>query len=113
MQTTSDIFLGWTRADDQRDFYGRQLRDWKGSVNIDVGEPIDGHRYARLCGWTLARAHARSGDAIAIAAYLGTSDTFDRAVSAFAETYATQNQADFDAFTGAIASGKLVAEVGR
>jgi hypothetical protein len=109
MQTTSDIFLGWARGTPERDFYGRQLQDWKGSLNIDIVEPVDLERYARVCGWKLARAHARSGDATAIAAYLGTSSTFDRAVTAFAETYATQNQADFDAFTAAIASGKLSA----
>ena len=83
MQATSDIFLGWLRvpADvdgQQRDFYGRQLKDWKGSAEIDQMVPEGMARYGRLCGWTLARAHARSGDRIAIASYLGTGPAFDQ-----------------------------------
>ncbi|MGZ4374195.1 MAG: DUF2252 domain-containing protein, partial [Gaiellaceae bacterium] len=98
MQAASDIFLGWSLDAEPPDFYWRQLRDWKGSSNIVLDEPLDLERYGRLCGATLARAHARSGDAIAIAAYLGKSDVFDRAVAAFAARYAAQNLADFHAF---------------
>ena len=101
MQTASDIFLGWSRAEPMPDFYWRQLRDWKGSSNVDFGEPDDLERFARLCSATLARAHARSGDAIAIAAYLGKNDVFDRAVASFAAAYAAQNLADFERFAAA------------
>jgi len=116
MQATSDIFLGWQRAtgiDGQdRDFYVRQLRDGKGSVDLTRMTPDALALYATICGWTLARAHARSGDRIAIAAYLGTSDTFDRAIVAFAEAYADQNERDHAALAQAIASGRVKAEVG-
>jgi uncharacterized protein (DUF2252 family) len=98
MQTTSDIFLGWCSSADGRPFYGRQLQDSKASFEVDVAEPAALNRYAGLCGWALARAHARSGDAIAIAAYLGAGETFDSAITVFAEAYAAQNQADFEAF---------------
>ena len=101
MQAASDIFLGWihlTGADGQsRDFYVRQLRDWKGSAEIERMVPPGMQIYAELCGWTLARAHARSGDRVAIAAYLGKGDVFDRAISAFAEAYADQNERDYAA----------------
>ncbi len=101
MQASSDIFLGWDQVDGidgvQRDFYVRQLRDWKGSVDTDVMIPPAMAIYARLCGWTLARAHARSGDRIAIAAYLGSGKAFDNAIVSFAETYADQNERDYDA----------------
>jgi uncharacterized protein (DUF2252 family) len=107
MQTNSDIFLGWSTGPEGRSYYGRQLQDWKGSFPVDVATPPEMETYAQLCGWALARAHARSGDAIAIAAYLGTKDTFDRAVTAFAETYASQNELDFSAFRAAIADGAL------
>jgi hypothetical protein len=90
MQAASDIFLGWLRTTDidgeSRDFYLRQLWDWKGSAEITKMRSSDMTVYARLCAWTLARAHARSGDAIAIAAYLGSGDVFDRAIAEFAET---------------------------
>jgi uncharacterized protein (DUF2252 family) len=99
MQAASDIFLGWSHDTAAPDFYWRQLRDWKGSSHVVLDEPLDLERYGRLCGATLARAHARSGDAIAIAAYLGKSDRFDRAVAAFGARYAVQNLADFQAFT--------------
>ncbi|MFG2045613.1 DUF2252 domain-containing protein [Dactylosporangium sp. NPDC048998] len=110
MQAASDIFLGWTRVagpDDQRerDFYIRQLRDWKFSVPIERMRPEGMTLYARLCGWTLARAHARSGDRIALAAYLGGSDTFDQAIADFAEAYADLNQSDFTAFQDAAKHG--------
>jgi uncharacterized protein (DUF2252 family) len=117
MQASSDIFLGWqraaTRADDRpRDFYVRQLRDWKLSVEIDAMRPRDLRLYGELCGWTLARAHARSGDRIAIAAYLGGSDVFDRAITQFAAAYADQNERDHAAFAAAAGSGRITAEPG-
>ncbi len=116
MQAASDIFLGWQRAtglDGQgRDFYIRQLRDWKFSVDIAAMVPRGLRLYGELCGLTLARAHARSGDEIAIAAYMGGSGAFDNAIGDFAAAYADQNERDFEAFTAAIASGRLVAERG-
>jgi uncharacterized protein (DUF2252 family) len=98
MQAASDIFLGWSGDREAPDFYWRQLRDWKASIDLEVGAPDDLDRYGRLCGAVLARAHARSGDAVAIAAYLGKSDTFDRALVSFAAAYATQNLTDYQAF---------------
>jgi hypothetical protein len=92
--------LGWSRDRQPPDYYWRQLRDWKGSADLERGEPGNGDRYARLCGAILARAHARSGDAIAISSYLGKSDTFDRSLTEFAERYAAQNRADYEAFIG-------------
>jgi uncharacterized protein (DUF2252 family) len=116
MQATSDIFLGWLRTTDidgeSRDFYLRQLWDWKGSADVTRMRPADMSAYGRLCAWTLARAHARSGDAIAIAAYLGSADVFDRAVTAFAENYADQNERDHTALLEAIESGRLEARTG-
>jgi uncharacterized protein (DUF2252 family) len=116
MQATSDIFLGWDRFEDtdgvDRDFYIRQLRDWKLSVGPDQMVPVSMAAYARLCGTTLARAHARSGDRIAIAAYLGTAPAFDQAIAAFAETYADQNQRDYEALHKAAASGRVTARTG-
>ena len=99
MQASSDIFLGWQRAeagldDKQRDYYVRQLRDWKYSIDIEDLAPRDMRIYGQACGWTLARAHARSGDRIAIAAYLGGSDVFDHAITQFASAYADQNERD-------------------
>ena len=98
MQATSDIFLGWSRDREAPDYYWRQLHDWKGSLDLMVGEPVDLERYARLCGSVLARAHARSGDAVAISAYIGKGETFPLALTSFAATYAAQNLADYDAF---------------
>jgi uncharacterized protein (DUF2252 family) len=117
MQASSDIFLGWHRIaagldGKQRDFYVRQLRDWKFSVDIDAMVPSGMRMYGALCGWTLARAHARSGDAIAIAAYLGGSDVFDQAITEFAAAYADQNERDHDAVVEAVKSGRIVAEQG-
>jgi uncharacterized protein (DUF2252 family) len=116
MQAASDIFLGWQRVtglDRQaRDFYFRQLRDWKFSVDIGTMIPRGLRLYGELCGATLARAHARSGDEIAIATYLGNSAAFENAIAEFAVKYADQNEADFKAFTGAIESGRLNAERG-
>ncbi|SNS85059.1 DUF2252 domain-containing protein [Actinoplanes regularis] len=105
MQATSDIFLGWHRVPGidgrTRDFYVRQLRDWKGSVPTEEMNPRGLRAYAELCSWTLARAHARSGDRVAIAAYLGDSDRFDRALAEFAESYATRSELDHIAFRAA------------
>jgi uncharacterized protein (DUF2252 family) len=116
MQASSDIFLGWDQVEGidgvQRDFYIRQLRDWKGSADTEVMIPSGMSIYGRLCGWTLARAHARSGDRIAIAAYLGSGKTFDHAVAAFAETYADQNERDYDALQQAAADGRVTVESG-
>ena len=111
MQAASDIFLGWQRAvglDGQsRDFYVRQLHDWKGSVTIERMVPKGMRLYGQLCAWTLARAHARSGDRIAIAAYLGDDDHVAQAVADFAEAYADLNERDHAAFVDAVASGRL------
>jgi uncharacterized protein (DUF2252 family) len=117
MQASSDIFLGWHRIaagldGKQRDFYVRQLRDWKFSVDIEAMVPSGMRMYGALCGWTLARAHARSGDAIALAAYLGGSDVFDQAITEFADAYADQNERDHDAVVEAVKSGRIVAEQG-
>jgi uncharacterized protein (DUF2252 family) len=116
MQASSDIFLGWDRVDGldgvRRDFYVRQLRDWKGSADVDQMIPTGMQVYGQLCGATLARAHARSGDRIAIAAYLGTSDTFDKAICSFSESYADQNERDYDALLKAISDGRVVAQSG-
>ncbi len=114
MQAASDIFLGWDRIEGidggERDFYFRQFRDWKGSIEIGSLKPTGLRIYARLCGWTLARAHARSSDRIAIAAYLGKSSTFDEAVADFADAYADQNERDYDAMMTAIETGRLQSE---
>ncbi len=107
MQATPDIFLGWTRGPEGRDFYFRQLWDMKGSVEVTQLELPGLTLYGRLCGWSLARAHARSGDPVAIAAYLGTSDTFDGAIADFAEAYADQNERDHAAFVAAMKSGRI------
>jgi uncharacterized protein (DUF2252 family) len=116
MQASSDIFLGWDQVEGldgvRRDFYVRQLRDWKGSADTDVMIPRGMAIYARLCGWTLARAHARSGDRIAIAAYLGSGKTFDQAIASFAETYADQNERDYDALKRAATDGRITVESG-
>jgi uncharacterized protein (DUF2252 family) len=116
MQATSDIFLGWQRATDldgqSHDFYVRQLRDWKFSLDVNTMTHRDMRLYGRLCGWTLARAHARSGDRIAIAAYLGGSDVFDQAITEFAAAYADQNERDYQALLEAVAQGRITAERG-
>jgi hypothetical protein len=108
MQAASDIFLGWTRGvEANRYLYWRQLRDMKGSVEVEAMVP-DGLRfYAGICGQTLARAHARSGDPIALAAYLGKKDRFEQSVTDFSERYADQNEHDYQAFVDAIRSGRL------
>ena len=116
MQAASDFFLGWLRVKDldgrTRDYYIRQLHDWKGSVDVETMLPAGALLYGRLCGATLARAHARWGDRIAIASYLGKGDSFDEAIADFAVAYADQNERDYDAFAAAVASGRLEAETG-
>jgi uncharacterized protein (DUF2252 family) len=117
MQATSDIFLGWLHVEvgldnGASDFYGRQLKDWKGSAEIERMIPKGMAQYGRLCGWTLARAHARSGDRIAIAAYLGKGPSFDRAIVEFSHAYAEQNERDYQALVAAVKSGRIVAETG-
>jgi uncharacterized protein (DUF2252 family) len=111
MQASSDIFLGWLHAEGG-DYYGRQLKDWKGSAEIEQMLPDSLAVYGRMCGWTLARAHARTGDRVAIAAYLGSSDSFDRAILDFSHSYAEQNDFDFHALGDAVDSGRIVAEAG-
>jgi uncharacterized protein (DUF2252 family) len=116
MQAASDIFLGWQRTKGydgvDRDYYVRQLRDWKGSAVPEEMIPSGMALYARLCGWTLARAHARSGDRVAIAAYLGAKDTFDQAIADFAAAYADQNDRDYAALQAAAASGRVAVTAG-
>jgi Uncharacterized protein conserved in bacteria (DUF2252) len=117
MQAVSDIFLGWVRVPSgmdgkTRDFYLRQLRDWKGSAEIETLLPEGMRAYGEVCGWTLARAHARSGNRIAMAAYLGSGPSFDVAVREFAESYADQNERDHQTLVNAIASGRIAAEAG-
>jgi uncharacterized protein (DUF2252 family) len=108
LQAAPDIFLGWSRGVDvNRYVYWRQLRDMKGSAEVESMAPVGLRFYAGICGWTLARAHARSGDPIAIAAYLGKGDQFDRSISDFSQRYADQNELDYQAFAGAIHSGRL------
>jgi uncharacterized protein (DUF2252 family) len=110
MQATSDIFLGWsTGADTARHYYWRQLRDMKGSVVVEEMIPEGMTFYAATCGWTLARAHARSGDPVAIAEYLGTDDAFDAAITDFGKRYAEQNEQDFEAFDAAVRTGRIAA----
>ncbi|GAA3105324.1 DUF2252 domain-containing protein [Pseudonocardia yunnanensis] len=108
MQAASDIFLGWTRGVDvKRHFYWRQLRDMKGSALVEAMTPIALTFYARICGWTLARAHARSGDPVAISEYLGGDDEFDQSITDFSERYVDQNEQDFQDFVKAVRSGRL------
>jgi uncharacterized protein (DUF2252 family) len=117
MQATSDIFLGWLHVDagldgESRDFYVRQLKDWKGSAEIERMVPESMAVYGKLCGWTLARAHARSGDRIAIAAYLGGGKAFDRAILDFSQAYSEQNERDYNTLADAVKSGRITAETG-
>ncbi|HVB41921.1 MAG TPA: DUF2252 domain-containing protein [Streptosporangiaceae bacterium] len=113
MQAASDIYLGWAKGlDESRHFYWRQLRDMKGSAQVESMSPVALRFYARTCGWTLARAHARSGDPVAVAEYLGNGDAFDEAITDFSERYADQNERDYEEFTAAIRSGRLEAVEG-
>ncbi len=117
MQAVSDIFLGWVHNPEGldgrgRDFYVRQLKDWKASAEIEQMVPEGMKVYGRLCGWTLARAHARSGDRIAIASYLGGGDTFDRAILEFSKAYAAQNDRDYKELADAVKSGRVAAQTG-
>jgi len=115
MQAASDVLLGWIRAEGfdgvERDFYVRQLWDWKQSAEIEAMDARTLGVYAELCAATLARSHGRSGDRIAIAGYLGKGDRFDRALADFAESYADQNQQDYDALLAAIDAGRLPVRV--
>jgi uncharacterized protein (DUF2252 family) len=113
MQAASDIFLGWTKGlDVRRQYYWRQLRDMKGSALVEAMLPFGLNYYAGICGWTLARAHARSGDPVAMAAYLGEDDEFDRSMTDFCERYADQNEEDYQQFVKAVRSGLLLATEG-
>jgi uncharacterized protein (DUF2252 family) len=116
MQTASDIFLGWQRVRDidggTRDYYIRQLHDWKGSAHVDTLRVPGAVTYARMCGATLARAHARSGDWIAIASYLGKGPVFDEAIADFSAAYADQNERDYERLVRAVAAGRVAAESG-
>ena len=116
MQAASDIFLGWETVEGfdgrRRDFYVRQLRDWKASAVVEEMDASTLRTYGALCGWTLARAHARSGDRIAIAAYLGDTDAFDRALVEFAERYADRTESDHAAMAGAVKAGRIEATTG-
>jgi len=116
MQAATDAFLGWQRIAGfdgvERDYYLRQLHDWKGSADVEELLVPGAVLYARLCGATLARAHARWGDRVAIASYLGKGDGFDRAVADFSSAYADQNERDFEALERAVASGRVSAETG-
>jgi hypothetical protein len=116
MQASTDIFLGWQRIKGldgvTRDYYVRQFHDWKGGADVDNLLVPGATLYARICGATLARAHARWGDRIAIASYLGQRDAFDRAIADFSAAYADQNEHDYRAFTAAVNSGRLTAQTG-
>jgi hypothetical protein len=116
MQAAPDIMLGWERIvtidGQEKDFYIRQLWDAKGSAEVELMDPAGLKAYGRVCGWTLARAHARSGDRIAIATYLGSGNAFDRAMASFAEIYADQNDLDYRRLQEAVESGRVTAEMG-
>jgi uncharacterized protein (DUF2252 family) len=117
MQATSDIFLGWLHATEtldgaERDFFVRQLWDWKTSVDLDTILPAGLELYGEVCGFLLARAHARSGDRIALASYLGKSDSFDRALAEFAVAYADQNERDYAAVRQAADEGRIAVQEG-
>ena len=116
MQAATDIFLGWLRGRGPdgvaRDYYVRQFHDWKGSPDVDTFLVPGATLYSRICGATLARAHARWGDRIAIASYLGRGEAFDQAIADFAAAYADQNERDYAAFAAAVDSGRLVAQTG-
>jgi uncharacterized protein (DUF2252 family) len=113
MQAAGDIFLGWTKGQDvRRHYYWRQLRDMKGSILVEAMLPPGLNFYTGTCGWTLARAHARSGYPVAIAEYLGDSDVFDKSITDFSERYARQDEHDYQQFVTAIRAGRLAAAEG-
>jgi len=116
MQTVSDIFPGWQRVSfpgrGSAGYYLRQLRDWKYSADIEDMNAVAMTGYGRMCGWTLARAHARTGDRIAIAAYLGGTDKFDQAVAGFGETYADQNERDYETLRQAADANRITVRTG-
>ena len=117
MQASTDIFIGWEHVSSgldgkSRDFFVRQLKDWKGSFAIEAALPAGAAAYGKTCGWTLARGHARSGDRVAIASYLGNSGAFDEAIADFSEIYAEQNERDYQALQKAVAEGKVEAQTG-
>ena len=116
MQAASDVFLGWIRVkglDGQmRDYYVRQFHDWKGSADVESLLVPGATAYARLCGATLARAHARWGDRIAISSYLGAGNAFDRAIADFSAAYADQNERDYETFAAAVDKGRITAQAG-
>jgi len=107
LQSASDVFLGWTRDDQGHDYYFRQLRDMKMSVPLEQMTKTSWEEYVEVCGWVLARAHARTGDAARIGGYAGKKDTLDRAIAKFAITYAEQTERDHEALVKAIKSGRL------
>ena len=113
MQASSDIFLGWTKGVQANRFlYWRQLRDMKGSALVDSMSAVVMEYYAGMCGWTLARAHARSGDPVAMTSYLGDGDEFDKSITDFSQRYADQNEIDYQAFVAAVRSGRIPAVEG-
>jgi uncharacterized protein (DUF2252 family) len=107
LQAASDVFLGWTRADDGRDYYFRQLRDMKMKFDTESMNKSEWLEYVQICGWTLARAHARTGDAARLSGYMGKNATFDEAISQFAIAYADQTERDHAELVKAIRAGKL------
>ncbi len=115
-QAASDVFLSWQRSQGldgrEHDFYVRQLWDWKASAELSTLSESGLHAYTRACGWSLARVHARSGDRLAIAAYLGAGRTFDRAIARFASLYADQNELDHQRLAEAVATGEIAAQTG-
>ena len=110
MQAASDIFLGWASDGEHRCYYVRQLRDMKGLADLTTMTGSDLIQYAELCGWVLARAHARSGDAAMIAGYLGRNEAFDDAIASFANAYADQTEKDYEALKAAVRSGRITAD---
>jgi hypothetical protein len=112
MQAASDVFLGWAAMEDGHHYYVRQFKDMKGSVDISSLSPATLNDYLQLCGWTLARAHAQSGRTGEIAGYLGTGERFDDSITAFARSYADQNEADHSRLAKAVEAGRIAAERG-
>jgi len=110
MQSASDAFLGWASGPQERQYYWRQLRDWKGSADVEKMSERLLLRYGQVCAWTLAKAHARSGDSVAIAAYLGSSNRFETAITSFGVAYADLNEKDYESLEAAVADGRIVAQ---